>query len=64
VGIQPSKLQKASISGVILRDEIVHGIPYGYFADEEYKDIILVSKAGGFGGEDAIFRVLNFIRQA
>ena len=51
-----------NISGVILKDEIVHGIPYGYFADEELKDIILVSKAGGFGSEDAIFRVLNFLR--
>ena len=48
----------------MLKDEIVHGIPYGYFADDQYRDIIVVSKAGGFGGEDAIFLVLNFLKQA
>jgi uncharacterized protein YgbK (DUF1537 family) len=56
--------QNLNISGVILQDEIVHGIPYGYFEGEEYKDIIIVSKAGGFGDEDAIFLVLNFIKHA
>ena len=56
--------QSLKISGVILRNEIVHGIPYGYFEGEEYKDVIIVSKAGGFGGEDAIFLVLNFLKQA
>ena len=53
--------QSLKISGVVLHDEIVHGIPYGYFEGEEYKDVIIVSKAGGFGGEDAIFLVLNFL---
>ena len=56
--------QSLNISGLILQDEIVHGIPYGYFADDQYRDIIVVSKAGGFGGEDAIFLVLNFLKQA
>jgi uncharacterized protein YgbK (DUF1537 family) len=52
------------ISEVVLHDEIVHGIPYGYFEGEEFKEIIIVSKAGGFGGEDAIFLVLNFLKHA
>ena len=56
--------QSLNISGLMLKDEIVHGIPYGYFADDQYRDIIVVSKAGGFGGEDAIFLVLNFLKQA
>ncbi len=51
-----------NVSGIIIRDEILHSIPYGYFADEQYKDIIIVTKAGGFGGEDAIFQVLNFLK--
>ena len=38
------------------RSDILH--------DEQYKNIIIVSKAGGFGGEDAIFRVLNFFKNA
>jgi D-threonate/D-erythronate kinase len=56
--------QCLNISGVILHDEIVHGIPYGQFAGEEYKNIIVVTKAGGFGSEDSIFRVLNFLKNA
>ena len=51
-----------NISGTIIKDEIVPGIPYGYFVDERYKEIIIVSKAGGFGNEDAIFQVLNFLK--
>jgi D-threonate/D-erythronate kinase len=53
-----------NVSGVVLIDEIEHGIPYGYFAEEKYRDLIIVSKAGGFGNEDAIFRVLNFLRKS
>jgi uncharacterized protein YgbK (DUF1537 family) len=56
--------QSLNISGLVLRDEIVHGIPFGYFSDDQYRDMIVVSKAGGFGGEDAIFLVLNFLKQA
>jgi D-threonate/D-erythronate kinase len=49
-------------SGVILEDEVMHGIPYGRFADPGLKDRIIISKADGFGPEDAIFRILNFLK--
>jgi D-threonate/D-erythronate kinase len=52
-----------NISGIVLQDEIEHGIPYGYCAEEKYRNVIIVSKAGGFGNEDAIFSVLNFLRK-
>lgn len=51
-----------NISGLILQDEIEHGIPFGHYSDEKYRNTVIVSKAGGFGNEDAIFRVLNFLR--
>jgi uncharacterized protein YgbK (DUF1537 family) len=53
--------QALNISGTIIHDEIQPGIPYGYFIEEQYKNIIIVSKAGGFGSEDAIFQVLSFL---
>jgi uncharacterized protein YgbK (DUF1537 family) len=53
-----------NVYGLILDNEIVHGIPYGHFTGEEFKNTIIVSKAGGFGDEDAIFRVLNFLRNS
>ncbi len=54
--------QCLNISGTIIQDEILPGIPYGYFIDEPYKNIMIASKAGGFGNEDAIFQVLNFLK--
>jgi len=54
--------QRLNISGTILHDEILPGIPYGYFVEEQYKNIIIVSKAGGFGNEDTIFQVLDFLK--
>ncbi len=56
--------QWLNISGIILQNEIEHGIPYGYFADDKYRDIIIVSKAGGFGNDDTIFRILNFLKNS
>ncbi|MDX9812862.1 MAG: 2-keto-3-deoxygluconate permease [Bacteroidales bacterium] len=49
------------ISGTVIQDEILPGIPYGHFIEEQYRNIIIVSKAGGFGGEDAILKILNFL---
>jgi 2-keto-3-deoxygluconate transporter len=54
--------QNLNISGTIIQDEILPGVPYGHFADEKYKNIIVVSKAGGFGSEDTIFKVLEFLK--
>jgi len=53
--------QLLNSSGTIIHDEIQPGIPYGYFIEKQYRDIIIVSKAGGFGNEEAIFQVLNFL---
>jgi len=54
--------QSLKITGTIILDEILPGIPYGYYADESCKNIIIASKAGGFGKEDAILQVLTFLR--
>ena len=54
--------QCLNISGTMIQDEILPGIPYGYFIDEPYRNIIIASKAGGFGNEDAIFQVLTFFK--
>lgn len=53
--------QALYVSGTIIQDEILPGIPYGYFIEEQFRNIIIVSKAGGFGSEDAISQVLYFL---
>jgi 2-keto-3-deoxygluconate permease len=54
--------KKLGASGTVISGEIVHGIPYGHFIEEHLKNIIIVSKAGGFGDEEAILSVLNFLK--
>ena len=55
-------LNALNINGIIVKDEILHGIPFGYLHDDRYRDMIVVTKAGGFGGEDALLQILNFLR--
>jgi 2-keto-3-deoxygluconate transporter len=50
-----------NVSGTIIQDEILSGIPYGHFNEDQYKNITIVTKAGGFGNEDAFVQVLNFL---
>jgi 2-keto-3-deoxygluconate permease len=49
-------------SGTVIIGEIVPGIPYGTFIEEKFKHVIVVSKAGGFGDEDALVKVINFLK--
>ncbi len=51
-----------NVSGLIVESEILPGIPYGHFSDPAYSDIKIITKAGGFGNEDAIYRVLEFLK--
>ena len=57
-------LNALNINGIIVKNEILHGIPFGYLHDDKYRDMIVVTKAGGFGGEDALVQILNFLRNA
>jgi 2-keto-3-deoxygluconate permease len=50
-----------NVSGTSISDEIQPGIPCGYFLEDAYKDIMIVSKAGGFGREDAILDILGYL---
>jgi D-threonate/D-erythronate kinase len=57
-------LNSLNIKGIVISDEILHGIPYGNFSNKKYSDLIVVTKAGGFGSEDAILQIINFLRNA
>ena len=54
-------LQALGARELVLGDEIVHGIPCGHFSDESFGNVQIITKAGGFGSEDAIFMVLNYL---
>lgn len=52
-----------NVSGTVIHKEIEPGIPYGNFIDEKFRNITVVTKAGGFGSREAILRILNFLRE-
>jgi uncharacterized protein YgbK (DUF1537 family) len=56
-------VQSLNVSGMIIQDEIQPGIPYGCFIEEQYKNITVVTKAGGLGSGDAVFQILNFLKE-
>jgi uncharacterized protein YgbK (DUF1537 family) len=49
------------VSGITLQNEVQAGIPCGHFIEEQFRNITIISKAGGFGSEDAVFQVLKFL---
>ncbi len=51
------------VSGTRIENEILPGIPYGYFIHDTFGDIPIVTKAGGFGEEDAIVKIINYLRK-
>ncbi|MFO7922508.1 MAG: 2-keto-3-deoxygluconate permease [Bacteroidales bacterium] len=55
--------QHLNVTGTVIQDEILPGIPYGYFIDERYRNITIVSKAGAFGNEDTIVKILAFLKE-
>ena len=47
-------------SGMVINGEILPGIPYGHFTDENLEKIKIATKAGGFGEESAVTEILKF----
>jgi uncharacterized protein YgbK (DUF1537 family) len=54
-------IKAMNISQTIVKEEVLPGIPSGYFINEEFKNIRVVVKAGAFGNEDAILRIIEFL---
>lgn len=52
------------ISGTVIIDEVLPGIPLSYFISDTFGDIPIVTKAGAFGKEDAIVKIIDFLRKS
>ena len=61
IAIKTTKLLHTS--GMVIKDEIVPGVPYGYFIRDEINKVPIVTKAGGFGERDTIIKVIEFIQR-
>ena len=47
-------------SGIILREEILPGIPYGEIVGGDLDGAVIATKSGGFGEEQALIDIRNF----
>ncbi|MFH5834767.1 four-carbon acid sugar kinase family protein [Proteiniclasticum sp. C24MP] len=55
--------KELDISGMIIKDEVLPAIPIGRFISEEFEDIDIVTKAGAFGKEDALYHILQALKK-
>jgi len=49
--------------GAVIENEILPGIPYGQMIHPDYQHMTLVTKAGAFGDEDAMIRIVDFLER-
>lgn len=54
-------IKAMDISETMVQEEVLPGIPSGCFINNEFKDIRVVVKAGAFGDESAIVRIIEFL---
>ncbi len=52
-----------NVSGTVIHKEIEPGVPWGNFIEAKFRNMTVVTKAGGFGNRETIFRILNFFRE-
>ncbi len=52
-----------SASLLSIEEEVLPGIPCSILVDGPYRGLCLVTKAGGFGQEDALEKIINFLRR-
>jgi len=55
--------KELDISGMFIKDEVLPAIPIGRFISDEFQDIDIVTKAGAFGKEDALYHILQALRK-
>jgi uncharacterized protein YgbK (DUF1537 family) len=54
--------ERLSSSALLIEEEVLPGIPCSTLADGPFKGLRMVTKAGGFGEEDALWRIIQYLR--
>jgi uncharacterized protein YgbK (DUF1537 family) len=55
-------IDELNIRGFSIINEIQAGIPYGNFVSENYNNIFVATKAGGFGNDISIYEAIKFLK--
>jgi uncharacterized protein YgbK (DUF1537 family) len=53
---------RLSSSALRIEEEVLPGIPCSTLTDGPFKGLRLVTKAGGFGEKEAIWRIVQYLR--
>ncbi|GAF74627.1 unnamed protein product, partial [marine sediment metagenome] len=51
------------ISGALIKDEVLPGIPCIYFISNKFRDIPVVTKAGAFGDKDSLMKIIEYLKK-
>jgi D-threonate/D-erythronate kinase len=54
--------ERLSSSALRIEEEVLPGIPCSTLTDGPFKGLRMVTKAGGFGGKDALWRIIQYLR--
>jgi uncharacterized protein YgbK (DUF1537 family) len=54
--------KRLSASALRIEEEVLPGIPCSTLTDGPFQGLRLVTKAGGFGEKDALWRITQFLR--
>jgi uncharacterized protein YgbK (DUF1537 family) len=54
--------ERLSSSALLIEEEVLPGIPCSILTDGPFKGLRTVTKAGGFGEKDALWRIIQYLR--
>ncbi len=54
--------ERLSSSALRIEEEVLPGIPCSTLTDGPFKELRMVTKAGGFGEKDALWRIIQYLR--
>jgi uncharacterized protein YgbK (DUF1537 family) len=54
--------ERLSSSALLIEEEVLPGIPCSTLTDGPFKGLRMVTKAGGFGEKDALWRIIQYLR--
>jgi uncharacterized protein YgbK (DUF1537 family) len=54
--------ERLSSSALLIEEEVLPGIPCSTLMDGPFQGLRMVTKAGGFGEKDALWRIIQYLR--
>jgi uncharacterized protein YgbK (DUF1537 family) len=56
-------IKAMEVTGSIIEDEVLPGIASGLFLSNKLGDIVFVTKAGAFGKEDSLVKIIDYLKR-